>query len=100
MLTFLTLLKVFDNLVGLHGAPIDLRGDDGISWGAGTVDGLSPAAEKAQIFLRVTQNSIPAGIIFDGNGYKAASIGFPLETIDNERDMQRVFTTILTYFRR
>ena len=58
------------------------------------------AAEKAQIFLRFTQNSIPAGIVFDGNGYKAASIGFPLETIDNERDMQRVFTTILTYFRR
>lgn len=77
-----------------------LRGDDGISWGAGTVDGLSPASDKAQIFLRFTQNSIPAGIIFDGNGYKAASIGFPLETIDNERDMQRVFTTILTYFRR
>ena len=37
---------------------------------------------------------------FDGNGYKAASIGFPLETIDNEKDMQRVLTTILTYFRR
>ena len=77
-----------------------LRGDDGISWGAGTVDGLSPACDKAQIFLRFSQNSIPTGILFDGNGYKAASIGFPLETIDNEKDMQRVLTTILTYFRR
>lgn len=63
-------------------------------------DGIAPASEKGSIFMRYEDTGIPAGICHEGNGYKTACLGFPLEAIVSETDMNNIIRLILEYFNK
>jgi len=63
-------------------------------------DGIAPASEKGSIFMRYEDTGIPAGICHEGNGYKTACLGFPLEAIVSETDMDNIIRLILEYFNK
>ena len=63
-----------------------------------TPDGLLPVSGNASSFLRYVDTGISAGVRFDGNGYRAVSIGFPLETIRDGGDLSALLGSIMNYF--
>lgn len=64
-----------------------------------TPDGIAPAsARTSSTFLRYADTDIPAGICHNGKGYKTVCIGFPLETIKEEKNIDHIINTTLDFF--
>lgn len=53
-------------------------------------DGIVPANSSSRTFLRYKDTGISAGTVYEGNGYKAVCIGFPIETVSCSDEMQRL----------
>ena len=64
-----------------------------------TPDGIAPASSKTgSTFLRYSDTDISAGICHTGNGYKTVCIGFPLETLKEEKNIDHIIQTTLDFF--
>ena len=63
-----------------------------------TPDGIIPAGKRAYSFMRYTDTEISAAVCFDGEGYKVVSLGFPIETLEKEKDIRHIIQTALGYF--
>ena len=59
-------------------------------------DGLHPV-NGAATFLRYADTNISAGILYQGDGYRSVAIGFPLETIWDEKNLSSIIDTALNY---
>ena len=60
-------------------------------------DGLIPATDRSDSFLRYTDTNISAAVAYQGRGYKSVSFGFPLETIKDPKDLKKTFEAILSW---
>ena len=65
-----------------------------------TPDGITPAGKNGKIIMRYSDTDIPAAIRHDGNGYKTVCIGFPIEALKNEEDIETIIRKTLEYFKR
>lgn len=64
-----------------------------------TPDGISPASSRTgSTFMRYSDTDISAGVCYEGNGYRTVSLGFPIETIKNEKDIDRIISLTLEFF--
>ena len=64
-----------------------------------TPDGIAPASSKTgSTFLRYSDTDISAGICHTGKGYKTVCIGFPLETLKEEKNIDHIIQTTLDFF--
>ncbi len=63
-----------------------------------TPDGIAPASESAVTFLKYGDTDIPAGVFFNAAKYKVASLGFPIETMKNQGDINILLASILSAF--
>ena len=63
-------------------------------------DGISPASGKSRSFMRYADTGISAGICHEGNGYRTVCLGFPIETLDSEEDIDRIIRLTLEFFSR
>lgn len=64
-----------------------------------TPDGIAPVSSKTgSTFLRYADTDISAGICHIGNGYRTVCLGFPLETIKEEKDIDHIIKTTLDFF--
>ena len=62
-------------------------------------DGLSPVSPKTgSTFMRYSDTDISAGVCYEGKGYKAVSLGFPIETLKNEEHIDNIITITLDFF--
>lgn len=61
-------------------------------------DGIVPSTEKGKVIFRYTDNNISAAVAHEGEGYKALSFGFPLESIVETEKRQKLFQEIMNYF--
>ena len=61
-------------------------------------DGIAPASGSAFSTYRYADSGISAGVMFEGNGYRCLSLGFPLETLDG--GIEEIIKTTLKYFER
>ena len=50
--------------------------------------------------MRYTDTDISAGICYQGEGYKTTCFGFPLESLEDEKQMHEMFKSTLEYFNR
>lgn len=62
-------------------------------------DGIS-ARGKASTFMRYADTDIPAAVCKEGEGYKAVSFGFPIETLKEESHIDSIISLTLDYFSR
>lgn len=62
-------------------------------------DGIAPRG-KSQVFMRYTDTDIPAAICRDDKGYRTVCIGFPIESIKDEKDIEHIISLTLQYFSR
>ena len=63
-----------------------------------TPDGIIPANENSHTFLRYTDTNISAATCYEGNGYKTACLGFPIEIIKKQSDINELIADILDFF--
>ena len=62
-------------------------------------DGISPVSAKTgSSIMRYTDTGISAGVCFEGNGYRAVSIGFPIETLKEDKDINNIVSVTLEFF--
>ena len=63
-------------------------------------DGIAPASKNGKSFMRYTDSGISAGVCHEGNGYRTVCLGFPVETLEDEIEIDNIFDLTLKYFNR
>ena len=64
-----------------------------------TPDGISPASSKTgSTFMRYTDTELSAGICHEGKGYRTVCLGFPVETLKEEKDIDQIINITLQFF--
>ena len=63
-------------------------------------DGIVPASSKGKTVLRYADTGISAGVCFEGEGYRTVCLGFPIETIREEKNIDEIITTTLDFFKK
>ncbi len=63
-------------------------------------DGIQPADKSGSIFLKYSDNGVPAAVAYAGKGYKVVSFGFPLETVKDSDVRDILFEKILEYIEK
>ncbi len=64
-------------------------------------DGISPASsKKGSTFMRYGDTKISAGVCFEGEGYRTVSLGFPIETLKKEEDINKTIKLTLEFFEK
>lgn len=71
-----------------------------LSYSVESPDGLVPASGKGKTVLRYADTGISAGVCHDGDGYRTACFGFPVETLKDEKNIEEIITITLDYFNR
>ena len=65
-----------------------------------TPDGISPAGKQGKVIMRYSDTNIPAGIRHEGNGYRTVCLGFPIEALKDEEDIDTIIRKTLEYFKK
>ena len=63
-------------------------------------DGLAPASEQSQVILLYGGGMIPAATLLDDGTHRAASFGFPLETLKTPEERLRILNLTMKYLLR
>ena len=63
-------------------------------------DGILPGSKSATSFMRYTDSGISAGICNDGKGYRTVCLGFPIESLTSEKDIDNIINITLEFFSR
>ena len=61
-------------------------------------DGLTPSGKGSAAFMRYTDSGITAGTCKEGNGYRTVCLGFPVEALESEEDINEIITLTLEFF--
>ena len=62
-------------------------------------DAINPAGEGAYTIFRYPENNISAGVAYQG-AYKTVVLGFPVETLDTQEQIDCLIGEIAAFFRR
>ena len=63
-------------------------------------DGIDPASANAKTLFRYTDTGISAGVGYEGEGYKAVSLGFPIEILLDKTDIDKIINRTLEFFKK
>lgn len=58
-------------------------------------DAIEPADERAFTIFRYTENNLSAGVLYRGEQYNACILGFPLESIRGQQEIDRLIQQIM-----
>jgi len=68
-----------------------------ISYSVESPDAIEPNGEGAYSICRYAENNLSAAVTYSGK-YKICAFGFPLETIQNEKDLSKIMESVLSFF--
>jgi hypothetical protein len=60
-------------------------------------DGIAPASNAAETVLRYEDTGVSAGIRYQGNGYRTICLGFPIEILKREDDINAILSSCLNF---
>ena len=63
-------------------------------------DGIEPASKNGSTILRYSDSGISAGICHETAGYRTVCLGFPIEALQNENNIDDIITLTLEFFNR
>ena len=86
------------DLAGKTGKTEFWRERNDVIYNVETPDGIVPASDRSHTFLRYSDTNISAATCFEGDGYKSACLGFPLEVLKSQEDINAIVAEILSYF--
>ncbi|MBR1538712.1 MAG: hypothetical protein IJ636_04315, partial [Bacteroidales bacterium] len=62
-------------------------------------DGLTPVGDGAYTIFRYAENNISAGVAYQGD-YKTVALGFPVETLETQQQIDCLIGEIARFFAR
>lgn len=65
-----------------------------------TPDAIAPSSWKSSTFLRYSDTGLPAGICHEGSGYRTVCLGFPIETLKDEKSIDDIISITLQFFNK
>ncbi len=68
-----------------------------VSYFVESTDAIEPAANGALTICRYSDSNLSAGVAYWGQ-YKTCSFGFPFETIQSEKERNRLMSSVLSFF--
>ncbi len=72
-----------------------------VSYCVESPDGISPASSKTgSTFIRYSDTKMSAGVCFEGNGYRTISLGFPIEILKDENEIDNIIGITLDFFKK
>ena len=63
-------------------------------------DAITTASKSARVIARYSDSGAPAGVAYQGDGYKSVSYGFPLETLQNPDHLKSIMGASLMYLEK
>ena len=63
-------------------------------------DGIVPSSKNGKTVLRYADTGISAGVCFEGDGYRTVCLGFPVETLRDEQNIDDIITITLDFFEK
>ena len=63
-------------------------------------DGISPSSRKGKVIMRYSDTNTPAGIRHEADGYRTVCMGFPIEALKSQEDIDTIIKKTLEYFNR
>ena len=63
-------------------------------------DGILPGTKSATSFMRYVDSGISAGVCHEGKGYRTICLGFPVEALTSEEDINEILRLTLEFFNR
>ena len=63
-------------------------------------DGIVPSDNRGKTVIRYKDTGISAGTAFDSGTYKCICIGFPIEAVKEEKEIEHVFEYCLDYLKK
>lgn len=63
-------------------------------------DGISPASGNGKSIMRYADTGISAGICHQGKNYRTICLGFPIEALNSEEDIEKTIKLTLEYFNK
>ena len=63
-------------------------------------DAITTASKYARVIARYSDSGAPAGVAYQGDGYKSVSYGFPLETLQNPDHLKSIMGASLMYLEK
>ena len=82
---------ITDNPMEFHNS------QNSVSYCVEAPDGIAPASNAAETVLRYEDTGVSAGIRYQGNGYRAICLGFPIETLKREDDINAILSSCLNF---
>ena len=61
-------------------------------------DGVAPGNVLGSVWMRYSPSGVPAGVLYEGDTHKVASLGVPIECLVNAQDRQRVLREAFRFF--
>ena len=65
-----------------------------------SADGIVPAGPGSWSIMRYAENNISAGVAFEGEGYKVVALGFPIETLTDEAQIELLMSEVVEFFQK
>jgi len=60
-------------------------------------DALNPVGKDAYTIFRYADNDISAGVAYKGSDYRSVSLGFPIETLDTQAQIDKLINDMMTF---
>lgn len=63
-------------------------------------DGIMPSSSNGAVFMRYADSGISAGVCHEGDNYRTVCLGFPIEALEDEEDINHIITITLDFFNK
>ena len=63
-------------------------------------DGINPSSKNGCSIMRYTDTGISAGICHEGRNYRTVCLGFPIEALEAENDIDNIISLTLEFFKK
>ena len=60
-------------------------------------DGLAPAGKNAASIYSYADSKISAGVAYKGKDYSCVSLGFPIETLKSQKQIDHIISSLLDF---
>lgn len=61
-------------------------------------DAIEPANDNAFTIFRYSENNLSAGVLYEGEDYKSCILGFPIESITEQNNINKLIKNIMEVF--
>ena len=63
-------------------------------------DAIIPANEQSFTILRYSENNLSAGVLYNGSEYKTCILGFPIESLREQDELEQLIKQIMDSFKQ